>query len=139
MGKKWEGLLKSISETTENNKKKIDAFDTRCGTLLTAAQAFIVDHAKGASKLSKSLAELQDAAEESGQVVKELSVCEDEYEAAKKAKDENKMKELDDKMKPLINTFEVAKKRHISALDELKKSRDELFASIAALGAASAE
>jgi hypothetical protein len=71
-------------------------------------------------------------------VVKELSVCENEYEAAKKAKDENKMKALDDKMKPLINTFEAAKKRHISALDELKKSREELFASIDALGAAAA-
>jgi CHAD domain-containing protein len=135
---KWESLLKRISETTENNKKKIEAFETRCGTLLTAAQTFIGAHAKGASKLSKSLAELQDAAEESGQVVKELSVCENEYEAAKKAKDENKMKELDDKMKPLINTFEAAKKRHISALDELKKSREELFESVDALGAAAA-
>jgi hypothetical protein len=46
------------------------------------------------------------------------------------------MQELDGKMKPLINTFEAAKKRHISALDELKKSREELFSSIDALGAA---
>jgi hypothetical protein len=135
---KWDSLLKRILETTENNKKKIEAFDTRCGTLLTAAQTFIGAHAKGAGKMSKSLAEVQDAAEESGQVVKELSVCEGEYEVAKKAKDENKMKELDDKMKPLINTFEAAKKRHISALDELKKSRDELNGSIDALCSASA-
>ena len=135
---KWEDLHKRILEGANNSKRITEECEARCGKVVSAALAFIGAHAKGAGKLSKGLAELLDAAEESGQVVKELSVCEGEYEVAKKAKDENKMKELDDKMKPLINTFEAAKKRHISALDELKKSRDELNGSIDALCSASA-
>jgi hypothetical protein len=135
---KWADLHKRILEGVNNSKRFTEECEARCGKVVSAALAFMGAHAKGTGKLSKGLAEMLDAAEESGQVVKELSVCEDEYEAAKKAKDKNKMKELDGKMKPLISTFEAAKKRHISALDELKQSRDELFASIDALGAASA-
>jgi hypothetical protein len=135
---KWEDLHKRILEGANNSKRITEECEARCGKVVSAALAFIGAHAKGAGKLSKGLAELLDAAEESGQVVKELSVCEDEYEAAKNDKDKNKMKELDGKMKPLIKKFETAKKRHIGTIEDLEKTTNEIKASIEALGAASA-
>ncbi len=135
---KWNDQLKRILETTERNKQRVEELEARCGEMVTAAQAFIGTHAKGAGKLSKGWAEVMDAAEESARAVAELSVCEDEYEAAKKAKDKNQMKEADDKMKPLIKTFESAKKTHIGALDELTKTTQDLNGALEALAAASA-
>jgi hypothetical protein len=136
---KWDDLHQRILETTENNKQVIEEFEARCAKVVNAAQAFIGAHAKGAGKLSKGLAEAIDAAEDSGKAVADLSGYEKEYEAAKKAKDKNKMKELDDKMKPLIKTFEAAKKKHIGILDELRKTRDEIKVTIEALCSASAD
>jgi hypothetical protein len=135
---KWDDKLQQILEVSKVNVQLNEKFDARCGKLVTAAQAFIGAHAKGAGKLSKNLAEMMDSAEEAGRAVAELSVYEDEYEAAKKAKEKDKMKELDDKMKPLIKSFEAAQKKHNSAKDELIKTRDEIKGTIDVVGAAAA-
>jgi hypothetical protein len=135
---KWDEKLKQIVEASKVNVQLNEKFDARCGKLITAAQAFIGAHAKGAGKLAKCMSEMMDSAEEAGKAVAELSVYEDDYEAAKKDKDKDKMKELDEKIKALAKSFEASQKKHNSAKDELIKTRDEIKGTIDALGAAAA-
>jgi hypothetical protein len=81
---------------------------------------------------------MMDAEEECARAAGELSVYEEEYEAAKKAKDKDQMKQLENKMKPLIQTFETNKKEHNTVLAEFQKNRQELDGLLAALNGATA-
>jgi hypothetical protein len=133
---KWSEKLEEVVALSAENKKMMDESKAKWQTVLSAAQAFIGVHGKGAAKVAKSYAELMDAEEAGARAVAELSVYEEEYDAAKKAKDKDQMKELDDKMKPLIKSWEDAKKKHRAAGDEMRKQGAEIDSSIGALTAA---
>jgi hypothetical protein len=133
---KWDSKLQEILKLSAENKQMMDEFEAKWQQVLSAAQAFIGAHGKGAAKVAKSYSALTDAEEQGGRAVAELSVYEEDYESAKKSKEKDKMKELDEKMKPLIKSFEDAKKKHLAAGDEMRKQGAEIESSIAALSAA---
>jgi hypothetical protein len=133
---KWDDKLKDVVKLSAENKQMMDEAEVHWQQVLSAAQAFISAHGKGAAKVAKSYSQLMDVEEEGGRAVAELSVYEEEYEAAKKAKDKDQMKQLDDKMKPLIKSWEGAVKKHQSAGDDMRKQGAEIGSSIDALRAA---
>jgi hypothetical protein len=118
------------------NKQMMDEHEAQWQQVLAAAQAFISAHGKSASKVARSYSDLSDAEEEGARAVGELAAYEEEYEAAKKAKDKDQMKQLDDKMKPLIKSWESAKKKHQAAGDEMRKLGAEVESAVEALRAA---
>ena len=110
---RWEVKLEKVLKLSAENKQMMDESEAKWQQVLNAAQAFIGAHGKGAAKVAKSYSALTDAEEQAGRAVAELSVYEEEYDSAKKSKDKDKMKELDEKMKPLIKSWEDAKKKHL--------------------------
>lgn len=133
---KWEDKLQKILKLSAENKQMNDEYEARWQQVVSAAQAFMTTHARLSIKVKKSYADLMDAEEKGGVAVAELSVYEDDYEAAKKAKDKDQMDQLDKKMKPLIKSWDDAVKRHQSAGEEMKKSGLEIESAREALGAA---
>jgi hypothetical protein len=127
MGKgKWESEMERVVKISQDAKKLGDDSMQKYQQAFDAAQGFMSGHAKSAPKLTKALSEMMDAEEECARAAGELSVYEEEYEAAKKAKDKDQMKQLENKMKPLIQTFETNKKEHNTVLAEFQKNRQEL-------------
>jgi hypothetical protein len=133
---KWESKLQELLKISADNKQMMDEFNAKWQQVLAAAQAFISAHGKVSPKVAKSYSQLTDAEEQGCRAVAELSVYEEEYEAAKKARDKDQMKALDEKMKPLIKSWEDAKKKHQASGDEMRKQGTEIESSIEALTAA---
>src|SRR5687767_5798535 len=115
---KWESELQRLTERSAENKKAIDDMLAYWEKAVDAAQAFVSAHAKGATKLAKASSELLDAEEDCAKYAVELMDYEEKLEAAKKSKDKDEMKSLEDKMKPLIKNFENGRKEHKTAADE---------------------
>ena len=69
-----------------------------------------------------------DQLEESSRATAELSVYEDDLEAAKKSKDKAKVKKLEKKMAPLIKTVENGTKNGQTLLNDYWKEKDKLTA-----------
>jgi hypothetical protein len=133
---KWEDKLQKILQLSADNKKMNDEYEARWQKTFSAAQAFMTTHARLSVKVKKSYSDLMDAEEKGGVAVAELSVYEEEYDVAKKAKDKDQMDQLDKKMKPLIKSWDDAVKKHASAAEEMKKTGEEIESAREALAAA---
>ena len=105
-------------ERSAENKKAIDDMLKYWEKVVDAAQAFVSAHSKGASKLTKASSDILDAEEDCAKYAAELMDYEEKIEAAKKAKNKDEMKQIEDKMKPLIKNFENGRKEMKTAVDE---------------------
>jgi chromosome segregation ATPase len=122
---KWQAELDRLVERSAENKKAIDDMLSHWEKVVDAAQAFVSAHSKGASKLTKASSDLLDAEEDCGLAAAELVEYEEKLETAKKAKDKDEMKDLEDKMKPLVKNFENGRKEHATAVEEgMKVGKD---------------
>ena len=115
---KWESEFQRTVERSAENKKAIDDTLKYWEKVVDAAQAFVSAHSKGASKLTKASADILDAEEACAKYAAELMDLEEKLEAAKKAKNKDEMKSIEDKMKPLIKNFENGRKEMKAAVDE---------------------
>jgi chromosome segregation ATPase len=123
---KWQAEFDRLLERSAENKKAIDDTLKYWEKVVDAAQAFVSAHSKGASKLTKVNSDLLDAEEDCAEQSAQLVELEEKLEAAKKAKNKDETKELEDKMKPHIKNFENGRKEHKTAADEGMKIGKEV-------------
>ena len=123
---KWEAELTRTAERSAENKKITDEKMELLGKAIDAAQKFVSAHAKAAPKLSKASAEMLDAEANCAELAGELMILEEQFEKAKKDKDDDTMKKLAGQMKPLISKFESGRKDMKSAVDDAKKAFDDM-------------
>jgi hypothetical protein len=133
---KWESELQRVTERSAENKKAIDDMLAYWEKVVDAAQAFVSAHSKGASKLTKASSNMLDAEEHCALASAQLVEYEEKLEAAKKAKDKDEIKNLEDEMKPHIKNFENGRKEHKTAVDEGMKVGTDVNALRDALRAA---
>ena len=133
---KWQKELDKVLKISESDAKAFEERTSYYEAVIAAAQGFISGYAKTAPKLGKSISALMDTAEECGRAAAELSVYEDDYEEAKRAKDKGRMKESEQKMSPLVKAFESGKKQNRTAAQEGNKEGHELDKLLGALSGA---
>ncbi len=133
---KWESELNKVLKMSESDVKAFEEWTTHYQGIVDAAQAFVSGYAKAAPKLGKVNSTLMESAEDCGKAAAELSVYEDEYEEAKKNKNKDEMKQIEAKMKPLIEAFEQSKDRNRTAAKDGNKEGDALNELAAAISGA---
>jgi hypothetical protein len=133
---KWDSTLEKVTAYSEECKKTIDEETARSQQVLEAANSFASGHGKAATKLARMALAVRDETESCASVVAELAVHEEEYERAKKAKNKERMKELEAKMKALEKTFEKRNGLVHTAVQDANRALDEIQNLAATLKAA---
>jgi hypothetical protein len=123
---KWDSILEKIIAYSEESKKTLGEETARYQQVLDAANSFASGHSKAATKVARLALAVRDATESCASVVAELAVHEEEYERAKKAKNKERMKELEAKMKALEKTFENRKGAVYTAVDDSNRALEEI-------------
>ena len=131
---KWESELNKVLKISEQDAKSFKEWTTHYQQVVDAAQAFISGYTKSGPKLGENMAALMDTAEECGRAAAELSVYEDDYEAAKKKKDKVEMNKVEAKMKPLIKAFDQGKQANRDAAKEGNKEARGINSLLETLG-----
>jgi septation ring formation regulator EzrA len=122
----WQKELERVLAQSEKNKKHIEESTAYYQKVVDAAQAFTSAYTKAAPQFGKTSATLLDLAEEAGHAAGELSVLEDDLEAAKKDNNKAEVKKIEAKMKPLIASFESVKKEGLKVAEDANKMEDNL-------------
>jgi hypothetical protein len=122
----WQKELDRVLAQSVHNKKFINESTDYYQKVVDAAQDFIGAYTKAGPQFGKMQSTLIDLAEEAALAAGELSVLEDELEAAEKAGDKSEVKKIQAKMKPFIAKFEEAKKEGLKLAEDGNKTDDEL-------------
>lgn len=122
----WQKELDRVLAQSVQNKKFINESTDYYQKVVDAAQGFIGAYTKAGPQFGKLQSTLIDLAEDAALAAGELSVLEDQLEAAEKAGDKSEMKKIQAKMKPLIAKFEDAKKEGLKLAEDGNKTDDEL-------------
>jgi hypothetical protein len=122
----WQKELDRLLAQSEHNKKWIEKQTAYYQKVVDASQSFVGAYTKAGPQFGKAQSTLLDLAEEAARAVAELTVLEDELEAAKKSGDKAEVKKIEAKMKPLIANYESAKKEGLKLAEDSNKLDDEL-------------
>jgi hypothetical protein len=122
----WDKELDRFLKLSQKDKENYEHWTTHYEGIVDSAQAYISGYTKAAPKFAKTLATLMETSEICARAAAELSVYEEEYEAAKKNKDKGEMKKIEGKMKPLIESFENGRKDANAAVAESKKEQERV-------------
>lgn len=133
---KWQKELDQVLKQSEKNKKILEESAAYYQKVVESAQTFTAAYTKAAPQFGKTLATLLDLAEECARAAGELTVLEDELEAAQKSNDKSAVKKIEAKMKPFIATFESVKKEGLKVAEETNKADDDLMKLVEAVKAA---
>jgi hypothetical protein len=123
---KWDSILEKVTAYSEECKKTIDDEMARSQQVLDAANSYAGGHGKAATKVARLALSVRDETESCASVVAELAKHEEEYERAKKAKDKERMKELEAKMKALEKTYEKRRGAVLTAVDDANRALEEI-------------
>jgi hypothetical protein len=123
---KWEAELTRTAARSAENKESIDKQMEAVQKAVDAAQKFVSAHGKAAPKVAKASAEILEAEADCAELAGELMILEEQFEKAKKDKNDDEMKKIAAQMKPLISKFESGRKEMHSASADAQKAYEEI-------------
>jgi hypothetical protein len=130
---KWEAELIRCADRCAENKKEIDDKMAAAEKAMDAASEYVKCYGKAAPKVSKASSEMVEAEADCAELAGELMILEEQFEKAKKDKDDDAMKKIAAEMKPKIAKFESGRKEMLKAGDDAVKAYEEIGKSSVAL------